>query len=168
MLYSIFLKGKPGVHIHLQIITLIYLYAHFYFWFSFSLGYKWTYAGKFIYSIWNGPQIPLITDILIRYFNKIGREDYILVGTSSVGLFKHLANAISGTFVGFVMRTKTQTTSWICECTIMFIIGWSFFSNLMVEKRLVDKKLDIYQIDEVEKDGKAYVKTAKTSVDSFN
>jgi hypothetical protein len=27
IMYSIFLKGKSGVHIHLQVITLIYLFA---------------------------------------------------------------------------------------------------------------------------------------------
>lgn len=147
MLYSIFLKGKPDVHIHLQIITLVYLFAQFYFWFSFSLGYKYTYFGKFFYSIWNGPQIPLITDILIRYFTKIGKEEYILVGTSSVGLLKHLMNAVSGTYVGYIMKTKTQSMSWLCECTIMYAIGISFFANVKIEKILVDQKLNIYETE---------------------
>ena len=131
------------------------MFAQFYFWFSFSLGYKYTYFGKFFYSIWNGPQIPLITDILIRYFKTIGRDEYILVGTSSVGLLKHLMNAVSGTFVGVAMETKTQEMSWICECTIMYAIGISFFADIMIEKILVKKKLNIYEDESGSGDGKS-------------
>jgi hypothetical protein len=54
-------------------------------------------------------------------------------------------NAVSGTFVGVVMKNKTQTMSWICECTIMYMIGISFFADVLIEKILIKKKLNIYE-----------------------
>ena len=106
----------------------------FLFWASFMApNFYWVIAGKFCYSIFNGPSIALILDIMIRYFKKTKGNEYILVGTSLVGLFKYVQTTLSAIFVGFMLRWKSQRNVLIIEMNIQIMIAISFFSMVAIE-----------------------------------
>ena len=84
---------------------------------------------KLMYCVFNGPQMALVMDILISYFKKTKGEEYILLGTSFVGLFKYVETSIGVYIAGYIVGEQTtRIEALYIELIIQYFIIASFAS----------------------------------------
>ena len=112
----------------------------FLFLYSFTLGYEYIYAAKAFYSVFNGPQGAITISLVIKYFECIDKR-LILLGTGSINIIKYIFNALSGSFVGFLMKEDTQWNSLVVELTFETLTAVSFFSAVAVGALLAKKNI---------------------------
>lgn len=153
LLYTIFLSGKKNILIKLQIITALFAVAHYCFWSSFLLDFVYVVASKFMYSVFNGPQEPLILELVIQYCNGIGRKELILLATSASGMIFQVANAVGVTFVGRMMSVKTRERGWEVEFFIFGCIVISFFSDFIIDMIVYRRDVELGEEPEEKKEG---------------
>lgn len=102
--------------------------------------YTYIWMTKFLYSVFNGPQFPLVMALCIKYYSAIQREDLILLATASISMLRYLDNALGGTYVGYIMEDVSQFNSILVEistqiaATISFISAFALWWLISVKK----------------------------------
>ena|SRR3990167_1744327 len=140
--YAIFSKYHKKNMLHLIVILALFEVSLFMFWYSFFYPYKYIWATKFIYSLFNGPQGAIAIGIAIKYFNTVD-PSLVLLGSGSINIVKYSFNALSGSFVGYIMQNKTKWNAIFVELVFQYAGAISFFSAVILAYKLAKKGIDV-------------------------
>lgn len=140
--YAIYSRYSKNNMLHLIVILACFEVSVFLFWYSFFYPYKYIWATKFIYSLFNGPQGAIAIGIAIKYFNTVD-PSLVLLGSASINIAKYSFNALSGSYVGYVMQTKTRWNAIFVELTFQFTAAISFFSAVLLAYMLAKKGINV-------------------------
>jgi len=142
--YTFYVKKLPRKILQFEIVSLMLCIMYFCFWASYIVSFYSIYAFKFGYSIFNGPSISLIMDIMLRYFKRAKSEEFVLIGSSLAGLFKHVQTAASSKFVGIMWKWRsTAETALLIGLGIQTAIAISVVSMTIVAWMLKKKGIDL-------------------------